>query len=137
MSRTGLLLFAHGARDPNWALPFEAVAERLRGRAPAGAEKAPEVTLAFLEFMSPDIAAAGDDLAARGCTEVSVVPLFLGAGGHVRKDLPRLLDELSSRHPGVSWRLCPAVGEADILIQGMADSAWALAESASPRSPQG
>lgn len=137
MSRTGILLFAHGARDPNWALPFEAVAERLRARPQPEAAMAPEVTLAFLEFMSPDIASAGDDLAARGCTEVSVVPLFLGAGGHVRKDLPKLLDELAARHPGVSWRLCPAVGETDILIQGMAEAAWALAESASPPSPQG
>lgn len=137
MSRTGILLFAHGARDPNWALPFEAVAERLRARPQPEAAMAPEVTLAFLEFMSPDIASAGDDLAARGCTEVSVVPLFLGAGGHVRKDLPKLLDELAARHPGVSWRLCPAVGETDILIQGMAEAAWALAESASPRSSQG
>lgn len=137
MSRTGILLFAHGARDLNWALPFEAVAERLRARPQPEAAMAPEVTLAFLEFMSPDIATAGDDLAARGCTEVSVVPLFLGAGGHVRKDLPKLLDELAARHPGVSWRLCPAVGETEILIQGMADAAWALAESASPPSPQG
>lgn len=137
MSRTGILLFAHGARDPNWALPFEAVAERLRDRSRSDADQAPEVTLAFLEFMSPDIASAGDDLAARGCTQVSVVPLFLGAGGHVRKDLPKLLEGLTARHPGVSWRLCPAVGETDILIQGMADAAWALAEPTSPRSPQG
>ena len=137
MSRTGILLFAHGARDPNWALPFEAVAARLRARTLKHDRQAPEVTLAFLEFMSPDIAAAGDDLAARGCTEVSVVPLFLGAGGHVRKDLPRLLDELAARHPGVSWRLCPAVGETDILIQGMADAAWSLAGAAANRSPQG
>lgn len=141
MSRTGILLFAHGARDPNWALPFEAVAKRLRARiqdqASQAPDLAPEVTLAFLEFMSPDIAAAGDDLAARGCTDVSVVPLFLGAGGHVRKDLPRLMGELAERHPEVNWRLCPAVGETDILIQGMADAAWALAESASPRPPQG
>ncbi len=136
MSRTGILLFAHGARDPNWALPFEAVAARLRARTLKHDRQAPEVTLAFLEFMSPDIAAAGDDLAARGCTEVSVVPLFLGAGGHVRKDLPKLLEALSARHPGVSWRLCPAVGETDILIQGMADAAWALAETASPPSAQ-
>lgn len=137
MSRTGILLFAHGARDPNWALPFQAVAERLRERSRSDADQAPEVTLAFLEFMSPDIAGAGDDLAARGCTQVSVVPLFLGAGGHVRKDLPKLLEGLAARHPGVSWRLCPAVGETDILIQGMADAAWALAEPTSPRSPQG
>ena len=137
MHRTGILLFAHGARDPNWALPFEAVAERLRARAAPDAAAAPEVTLAFLEFMSPDIATAGDDLAARGCTEVSVVPLFLGAGGHVRKDLPKLLGELAERHPNVNWRLCSAVGETDIIIQGMADAAWALAGSASPRPPQG
>lgn len=141
MPRTGILLFAHGARDPNWALPFEAVAQRLRARAPASPSQSnnmpPEVTLAFLEFMTPDIAAAGDDLAARGCTDVSVVPLFLGAGGHVRKDLPRLMAELAERHPQVSWHLCPAVGETDILIQGMADAAWALAGSASPRPPQG
>jgi sirohydrochlorin cobaltochelatase len=141
MSRTGILLFAHGARDPNWALPFEAVAQRLRARPPQGSDQAsgppPEVALAFLEFMSPDIATAGDALAARGCTEVAVVPLFLGAGGHVRKDLPRLLEDLSARHPGVHWRLCPAVGETDILIQGMAEAAWALAGPASTRSPQG
>jgi sirohydrochlorin cobaltochelatase len=136
MSRTGILLFAHGARDPNWALPFEAVAQRLRGRPSPDGEQTPEVTLAFLEFMSPDIATAGDDLAARGCTEVSVVPLFLGAGGHVRKDLPKLLEALAARHPGVSWRLCPAVGETEVLIQGMADAAWALAETSSPRSPR-
>ena len=30
MSVPGLLLFAHGARDPNWALPFEAVARIVR-----------------------------------------------------------------------------------------------------------
>jgi len=128
MRRTGILLFAHGARDPNWALPFEAVAERLRAKPATGGEPAAEVVLAFLEFMTPDIHTAGNDLAARGCTEVSVVPLFLGAGGHVRKDLPQLLAALSARHPQVSWRLCPAVGETDIVIQGMADAAWALSQ---------
>jgi sirohydrochlorin cobaltochelatase len=130
MSRTGILLFAHGARDPNWALPFNAVAERLRQVRTSADVTAPDVVLAFLEFMHPDIAVAGNDLAERGCTEVAVVPLFLGAGGHVRKDLPRLLEELSASHPGVKWRLCPAVGETDILIQSMADAAWALAQPA-------
>lgn len=130
MNRTGILLFAHGARDPNWAQPFNAVAERLKqSRTSSDADgAAPDVVLAFLEFMHPDIAVAGADLASRGCKEVAVVPLFLGAGGHVRKDLPRLLEELSARHPGVTWRLCPAVGETDILIQGMADAAWSLAQ---------
>ena len=29
-AKPGLILFAHGARDPRWAIPFEAVAERVR-----------------------------------------------------------------------------------------------------------
>ena len=33
MSR-GLILLAHGARDPAWAGPFEAVVARMRERAP-------------------------------------------------------------------------------------------------------
>jgi sirohydrochlorin ferrochelatase len=32
---TGLILFAHGARDPRWAEPFEAVAARMCARGPA------------------------------------------------------------------------------------------------------
>ena len=125
----GILLVAHGARDPAWAQPFERARDALRQRAEA---QGTTVRLAFLEFMSPDILAAGHELATAGCTQVTVVPLFLGAGGHVRKDLPRLMDELASAHPGVTWRLSPAVGETDLLIQALADSAWQLATGPAP-----
>jgi len=47
---TGLILFAHGARDPRWALPFEAVAARVRAQRPGV-----PVRLAFLEFMAPTL----------------------------------------------------------------------------------
>jgi sirohydrochlorin cobaltochelatase len=111
----GVLLFAHGARDPRWADPFEAVAARVRERAPGT-----PVRLAFLEFMAPDIAAAAGELAAAGCTAVQVVPLFLGAGGHVRKDLPLLLERLRAEHAGVRFTLHPAIGETALVIDAMA-----------------
>lgn len=112
---TGVLLFAHGARDPAWAGPFEAVAAQLRAARPGVA-----VRLAFLEFMTPDLPTAGDALASTGCTTVQIVPLFLGAGGHVRKDLPRLVGELQQRHPQVQWQLQPAVGEEPAVVAAMA-----------------
>lgn len=124
MQRHGILLFAHGARDPLWARPFEAVAQRLRDRAPDM-----PVVLAFLELMTPDMHSAGHALAAQGCTAVSVLPLFLGAGGHVRKDLPALLDRLRGELPQVSWQLAPAIGEIDTVIAAIADAAWALAQA--------
>jgi sirohydrochlorin cobaltochelatase len=123
----GLLLFAHGARDPLWARPFEAVAQRVREAQPGT-----PVTLAFLEFMSPNIATAGASLAAQGCTEVTVLPLFLGAGGHVRKDLPVLLAQLAQQHPGVRWQLAAAVGEMPSVIESMAQAALALLNPSRP-----
>lgn len=127
MSTRGLLLFAHGARDPNWALPFEAVAGIVRAQRPAM-----PVALAFLEFMQPTLAEAGARLAAAGCTAVSVVPLFLGAGGHVRKDLPALLDALAREHPGVNWTLQPAIGEVDSVVRAMAHAAISLSDDGAP-----
>ncbi|HET9644574.1 MAG TPA: CbiX/SirB N-terminal domain-containing protein [Burkholderiaceae bacterium] len=121
--KTGLLLFAHGARDPAWALPFEQVASQARALAPDA-----EVRLAFLEFMSPTMPDAGAALARAGCRRVEVVPLFLGAGGHVRKDVPRLLDKLRARHPDVAFRLHPAAGESDEVIAAMARIAVRTAE---------
>ena len=120
--KTGLLLFAHGARDPRWAEPFEQVAAAARAARPSM-----PVRLAFLEFMAPDIRTAAVALVGEGCTQVDVLPLFLGAGGHVRKDLPPLLDELRAAHAGVAFTLHPAVGEAPSLIAAMADIALALA----------
>lgn len=116
--KRGLLLFAHGARDPRWAEPFEAVAVRAQVHAPTWV-----VQLAFLEFMAPTLTDAGHALAAAGCERVDVVPLFLGAGGHVRKDLPALLDTLRAAHPAVHWQLQRAIGEQDSVIDAMAAAA--------------
>ncbi|MBA4176758.1 MAG: cobalamin biosynthesis protein CbiX [Leptothrix sp. (in: Bacteria)] len=115
---TGLILFAHGARDPRWAAPFEAVAGLVRARQPTT-----PVRLAFLEFMAPTLPQAGAELAAAGCVAVAVLPMFLGAGGHVRKDLPLLMDEMRAAHPGISFSLHTAVGEQDSVMAAMADAA--------------
>jgi len=120
----GLLLFAHGARDPMWARPFEAVAARCQ--AERGADR---VALAFLEFMAPDLVAGGSALVAAGCSQVDVVPLFLGAGGHVRKDIPVLMAKLQADHPGVRFVLRPTIGEATAVIDAMAATALGEAQA--------
>ena len=120
--KSGVLLFAHGARDQRWAAPFEAVADELRRLDPHL-----EVVLGFLEFMSPDLQTAGAALVASGCTHVDVVPLFLGAGGHVRKDLPMLMNAMREQHAEVAWQLQPAIGETDRVVRAMAQAALELA----------
>ncbi|HET6598477.1 MAG TPA: CbiX/SirB N-terminal domain-containing protein [Burkholderiaceae bacterium] len=122
--KRGLLLIAHGARDARWAQPFEDVARRVRAAAPELS-----VQLAFLELMQPDLRAAGAQLAGAGCTQIDVLPLFLGAGGHVRNDLPRWVNELRLAHGQVRWNLCSAVGELDTVIEAMAQAALALVQA--------
>jgi sirohydrochlorin cobaltochelatase len=116
----GLVLFAHGARDPRWATPFEAVAAAVRTARPDV-----PVRLAFLELMKPDLETAAGELVEAGCAGVAVVPLFLGSGGHVRGDLPALVARLRSRHPGVEFALHPAVGEHPAVVDAMARAAIA------------
>ena len=123
----GLLLFAHGARDPQWAQPFEAVAARCAASRGTG-----RVALAFLEFMTPGLVAGGTRLVAQGCTAVDVVPLFLGAGGHVRKDIPVLMAQLAAAHPQVHFTLRPAIGEAVAVIDAMANVALTVGMSEVP-----
>ena len=117
----GLLLLAHGARDPRWARPFEDIVRRIRVERPAVA-----VELAFLEFIAPDLPTAGARLAAAGCASVDVLPLFLGAGGHVRKDLPRLVEQVAALHPAVRWHVAPTIGEIDSVVASMAEAAIRL-----------
>ena len=127
----GLLLFAHGARDPLWARPFEAVAAQCRlARHEASADSS-TVVLGFLEFMQPGLVEAGHRLIAQGCRQVVVVPLFLGAGGHVRKDIPVLLAELRTAYPTVKFSLQATVGESPVVVAAMAQVALAQADAAS------
>ena len=121
---SAIVLFAHGARDPRWAEPFEAVAAKVRA-----AEPGREVMLAFLEMMQPTLPEAIDALAAQGHVRIDVVPMFLGTGGHLRKDLPPLVEAAQMRHSQIAIRLHAAIGEQAAVTEAMASAALALAAS--------
>jgi sirohydrochlorin cobaltochelatase len=101
-----LILFAHGARDPNWRLPFEALRDSI-----AAQLQARTVQLAFLELMQPSLIEAIDAQVAAGATHIDIAPIFLAAGSHIRQDLPKLLDEARARHPQTHIACLPVMGE--------------------------
>lgn len=111
----GLILFAHGARDSRWAEPFERLRAKIHAIRPGLA-----VALAYLELMTPDLGTAVDQMVALGCRQLRVVPVFLGQGGHVRRDLPELIDRAAARHSGLVIELAQPVGENDGVLDQMA-----------------
>ncbi|ABR90431.1 Uncharacterized conserved protein [Janthinobacterium sp. Marseille] len=115
MNKRALILFAHGARDPRWAEPFQRLQALVKAQSPELV-----VELAFLELMTPRLPELMAELAQAGVTEVTVVPVFLGQGGHVRADLPSIVDELKLQYPAVSFTIVEAVGENEQVLQAMA-----------------
>jgi sirohydrochlorin cobaltochelatase len=116
MTQRALILFAHGARAASWAAPFERLRDLTQARAPELA-----VSLAFLELMEPRLPAQVAALAAAGVTHITVVPVFLGQGGHLLRDLPLLVEQLKTDHPGVAIQVAGPVGEDPGVLNAMSD----------------
>ena len=113
--KTALILFAHGARDPRWAAPFERLQQLTRAQMPQA-----DVRLAYLELMEPRLPQAVAELVQGGCEQVTVVPVFLGQGGHVLRDLPLIVDQLHLDHPHLKVSVAQAVGENAQVLDAIA-----------------
>ncbi len=117
-SNHGIVLFAHGSRDPLWHKPIEAVAAHIATVSPNT-----PVVCAYLELSTPDLDTATHTLLQRGVQAITILPMFFGVGKHAREDLPKLVAELQTSHPDTHFTLKPAVGEDPRLVQLVAQMA--------------
>ncbi len=114
--KQGMILFAHGARDARWAEPFQRLQQQVQLSCPDVA-----VHLAFLEFMQPSLPELIPQMVAEGRTQISLVPVFLAQGGHVLRDLPKILDTLRAEYPQLDVCVAKAIGEDAAVIQAIAN----------------
>ncbi len=124
MPKTALILFAHGARDPEWAAPLRRVAAAARTQLPTL-----RIALAFLEMQPPTLAESAQALIDEGYARIIIVPMFMAQGGHLKSDVPRLVDELRAANPALRFDLVAAIGEAESVVQAMATHVLRLAHS--------
>ncbi len=134
----GILLFAHGSRDPLWRGPLEAVAQRIRLNWPRQ-----PVACAYLELCEPNlhdaaklmlellqsapkiIASRPYSVPATGSKplRIRIVPMFLGMGKHAREDLPELVAQLRVNHPLVQFEVTTTIGEDERVTRLLAQIA--------------
>ncbi len=114
----GVVLLAHGSRDPLWHQPIAAIAAQMAQQAPST-----PVVCAYLELSTPNLTTAVDMLRQHGVQRISILPVFLGLGKHAREDLPRLVADERVRHPDMVFTLKPAVGEDPRLVRLLAEIA--------------
>ncbi len=116
MNKQSLVLFAHGARAASWAAPFERLRELTQARMPEV-----RVALAFLELMTPRLPELVAGLTADGVTQITVVPVFLGQGGHVLRDLPLMVEQLRIDYPQATINVAEAAGENAAVLNALSD----------------
>ena len=115
---TGIVLFAHGSRDPAWRVPLQAIEEQVQ------AQHGGPTRLAFLEFMQPDLPTALAELTAAGCQSLRVMPLFWAAGRHVNRDLTAIVASFAEQHPELQVSVAQPLGD-DALVRA-AIAHWAM-----------
>jgi sirohydrochlorin ferrochelatase len=108
--RTAVQLIAHGSRQQAANDDLHELAGRLTAQGVY-----PIVEASFLELAQPDIATAGARCVRRGATRVLLIPYFLSAGIHLRRDLTAARDELSRRHPDIEFLLGSPLGPHPLL----------------------
>lgn len=109
-----LILFAHGARDPAWRRPIDALAARMATVLPGV-----QVSSAFLELMEPGLPEVIEKVTAAGARRVVIAPVFWAPGSHLKKDVPVLIEQARDRHPGVEFELWSALGESDAVLDAI------------------
>jgi sirohydrochlorin ferrochelatase len=127
-AHTAVILLGHGSRLSEANAGLEAVAGQV-----AALLGQTRVEVAFLQMAEPGLAAAANRCVAAGAWTIVIVPFFLFPGAHVRDDIPRELEGLRARHPGVTFCVGQVLGGHPKLAQAAAERAReALAAGGQP-----
>jgi sirohydrochlorin ferrochelatase len=99
---TGYVIFAHGSS-------VESANDAVRAAVSQAARDGnlDPCETAFLEGGRPGLSDAVAAVAARGASDVVVIPYFLTLGLHLQRDLPELVRAVEARVPGVAIRVTP------------------------------
>jgi len=119
VTKTAIILFAHGSRDPGWAEPLQKIRASILAMAPDS-----DVRLAFLEFMEPTLEAAIGALAADAIERATLIPLFISPGKHVKNDLALILEKCKSKHAQMRVTIATSIGESEDMREILASWAY-------------
>jgi sirohydrochlorin ferrochelatase len=116
--KTALLLIAHGSREPDANADLHHVVEQLRQF-----HRHDLVEACFLELTPPDIDAGASRCVEGGADCIILLPYFLSAGVHVRRDLTAACQRLAERWPQIQFGLAEPLGRHPLLIEVLLERA--------------
>lgn len=97
-----VILLAHGSSDQRWCETFEKLAQPTL-------QSVENSAIAYMELAEPSLDTIIAQGRENGIEQFTIVPLFLAAGRHLRKDVPAMIEDLEKQHQ-VVIRLAAPIG---------------------------
>ena len=104
---SALVVVDHGSRSAASNATLEVAVGEIAALA---GDRYAVVLAAHMEIAPPSVAEAIDAAVAAGAHEVTVALYFLAPGRHSEIDVPRLVAESASRHPGIRFAVTASLG---------------------------
>jgi len=111
--RDTILLVGHGSREKSGNEEIEAFANAWRKRRPDD-----RIDVCFIEFADV-LLDEGLNNAAKGSKRVIVVPLILGAAGHVKMEIPHHIAHAREHHPDVQFIMAKHLGAGSHVLKAL------------------
>jgi sirohydrochlorin cobaltochelatase len=112
MPDIAVILFAHGAKNPEWEAPLRSLAKEVA----TDLEHA-DVSIAFLQFGEPKLPDQIDRVIGAGAKQVVILPYFISLGGHLLQDLPDIVKQKSAEYPKVQIHCSHALGQDPLVLE--------------------
>lgn len=111
-----ILYIGHGTRSQKGSEEVRNFIQRVMGKI-----NIPIQEISFLELTQPLIVEGFEKCVSRGATQITVIPLFLLAAGHIKKDIPQTIASLQARYPDVVVEVKEPFGVQEALFDVMAE----------------
>ncbi|MCL6570518.1 MAG: sirohydrochlorin chelatase [Bacillus sp. (in: Bacteria)] len=111
-----ILYIGHGTRSKKGAEEAVSFIKRVMARIDV-----PIQEISFLELTNPGIEEGFRQCVERGATEITVIPLFLLAAGHIKKDIPHALVSIREKYPTIQVHVIEPFGVQGKILNGIAE----------------
>jgi sirohydrochlorin ferrochelatase len=111
-----ILYIGHGTRSKKGTVEIRAFINKVKERMDV-----PIQELSFLELTEPLIEEGFEKCVEQGATEIDVVPLFLLAAGHIKRDIPSALSPLMAKYPTIPVKIKNPFGVQEVILDGVAE----------------
>lgn len=111
-----ILYIGHGTRSKKGAEEARVFLQRI-----IAIVNIPIQEISFLELTEPSIHEGFKKCIQKGATEITIVPIFLLAAGHIKKDIPEILTSLRNQYPNVKVTVKDPFGVQEEILDAIAE----------------